>query len=262
MTVGGLLLDLEGVLYEGEVPLPGSDDALARLRSMALGMGFLTNTTTRPRRAIVARLAGMGFEVAAREVLSPAAAAARLLERDGVRRIHLAAPAELAEDFAAFEDTDSAPEAVVVGDLYRAFDWDRLNQMFHFVRAGARLVALHRNRFCRREGEIGLDVGPFVAALEYAARVEAEVVGKPAPAFFALALDSLGLAASRTIMVGDDLDADIGGAQAAGIRAVQVRTGKYTPRDSQRDDIVADAVIDSITDLPDLIERMQDAEPT
>lgn len=254
MTVHGVLLDLEGVLYEGDEAIAGARTALERLRAARLGLCFLTNTTTRPRREIAARLRDMGFALDETELFTPPLAAARLLSRDRVRRVHLAAPAGLAEDFAAFDLVDETPEAVVLGDLHTGFTWERLNGLFAMLRGGARLIALHRNRYCRRDGAIALDLGPFVAALEYAARVEAEVVGKPAAAFFALALAHLGVAAGAAVMVGDDIEADIGGARAAGIRAVQVETGKFTPADRERADIRVDGRIASIADLPDWIE--------
>ena len=95
-----------------------------------------------------------------------------------------------------------------------------------------------------------------MAALGYGAGVEAEIVGKPLPAFFELALDALGLEASEVLMVADDLDADIGGAKASGLRAVRVRTGKYTPCDERQGEIIPDAVIDSVNDLPGPLQRL------
>jgi len=80
------------------------------------------------------------------------------------------------------------------------------------------------------------------------------VVGKPTGTFFEMALADLGVGAEEALMVGDDIEADIGGAQTAGIRAVQVRTGKFTERDLDHGRVTPDARIDSIADLPALIE--------
>ncbi len=177
-------------------------------------------------------------------------AAARALEAEGLRKLHLAAAPSLAEDVAGFELVDEAPEAVVLGDLYRDFTWERLNQLFGFLRDGARLIALHKNRVSRRGTEIALDLGPFVAALEYASGREALVVGKPSRAFFELALADLELEAEAVAMVGDDIEADIGGAQAAGLRAIQVETGKFTPVDRDHPRIRPDLRVASIAALP------------
>lgn len=254
MRVKAMLLDLEGVLYEGDRPIEGATAAVARLRDMGLDLRYLTNTTTRSRAGVAERLARLGLTLGAETLFTPLAAARRLLIDRHARRIRLAAPPSAAEDFEGLELTTSGPvDAVVVGDLYKGFDWDLLNDLFVLLRGGARLVALHKNRYCRREDGIGLDVGPFVAALEYAANTEAVVVGKPSPDFFQLALDDIGVTAAETVMVGDDIDADIGGAQSAGMRAVQVRTGKYSEADLDHPSVRPDFLIDSIAALPDLV---------
>jgi phospholysine phosphohistidine inorganic pyrophosphate phosphatase len=252
----GLLLDLEGVLYQSGEPIAGAADAVRALAAAGLKIRYLTNTTTQPRRAIVGRLGSMGFSIDPWHVFTPSAAACRLLVQEHVRRVHLAAPVGLCEDFAAFELVDADPEAVVMGDLYEGFAWHRLNRLFHMLRDGARFIALHRNRFCRRESGISLDLGPFVAALEYAADVRAEVVGKPARAFFDLALDDLGLGPDEVVMVGDDIEADISGAQNAGLRAIQVETGKYTPRDREHSTVCPDLIIRSAANLPTAVGMM------
>jgi HAD superfamily hydrolase (TIGR01458 family) len=118
------------------------------------------------------------------------------------------------------------------------------------MQQGAVLVALHRNRYCRRDGQIALDLGPFVAALDYAAGTQAEVVGKPSPLFFHLALDDLGLSAEHVAMVGDDIEADIGGAMQVGMTTIQVMTGKFAPKDIDHPSIRPDHLIASAAELP------------
>ena len=257
MRVKAMLLDLEGVLYEGDKPIEGAAAAVAQLRDRGLELRYLTNTTTRSRAGVAERLAGLGLSLGPETLFTPLAAARRLLIDWDAHRIRLAAPEAAAADFGDLELADSGPvDAVVVGDLYKGFDWDLLNELFVLLRGGARLVALHKNRYCRREAGIGLDVGPFVAALEYAANTQAAVVGKPSPEFFQLALDDMGVTAGDAVMVGDDIDADIGGAQGAGLKAVQVRTGKYTEADLEHPTVRPDFRIDSVARLPDLIRDM------
>jgi len=254
MALRGLLLDLEGVLYQEDAAIPGAVEAVQVLQGRGLALRGLTNTTTRPRREIADRLARLGIPLGAEALFTPPVAAARALEAEGLRRLHLAAAPALALDFAGFELVDERPEAVVLGDLYLDFTWERLNRLFGFLRDGARLIALHKNRVSRRGAEIALDLGPFVAALEYASGREALVVGKPARAFFELALADLGLAAGAVAMVGDDIEADIGGAQAAGLVAIQVETGKFTAADRGHPRIRPDLRVASIAALPGLLE--------
>ncbi len=250
MAVRGVLLDLEGVLYHERRSIPGAIEAVRRLAERGLRLRFLTNTTTRPRREIVAQMSSMGFEVEPDQVFTPARAAVRLLTGEGACRLHLAAPAGLAQDFAGFDLVDDKPDAVIMGDLYTGYTWERLDGLFRMLLDGARLVALHRNRFCRRGADLALDLGPFVAALEYAAGTEALVVGKPAEAFFANAVADMGLERGEVVMVGDDIEADIGGALAAGLGALQVKTGKYSLRDEDHPQVRASGRLASIADIP------------
>ncbi len=250
MTLGGLLLDIEGVLMQGGAALPGGPETVATLTARGLPVRYLTNTTTRPRREIAAALADARFEASQAQVLSPASAAARLLHRQGLKRVHLATLPGLAEEFEGFDLVDDKANAVVVGDLHTGFSWARLNRLFELLVDGALLIALHKNRYCRRGETIGLDLGPFVAALEYATGAQATVVGKPARSFFEDGIASLGLAPTEILMVGDDIDADIAGALDVGLYALQVRTGKYRASDEEPSHPQPTARLDSIAELP------------
>jgi HAD superfamily hydrolase (TIGR01458 family) len=128
-----------------------------------------------------------------------------------------------------------------------------LNRAFRQLLAGAELIALQKNRYWLRDDGLCLDVGPFVAALEYAAGCEALVVGKPAGAFFDHVLDGLGVPAGAAVMVGDDIESDIGGALRAGLAAVLVRTGKYREEAVAASGIEPTAIVDSAADLPALL---------
>jgi HAD superfamily hydrolase (TIGR01458 family) len=120
---------------------------------------------------------------------------------------------------------------------------------------GAALIALQKNRYWETAGGLSLDAGPFVAALEYAIGRQAEVVGKPSPAFFELALGELRLPAERAAMVGDDVEADVGGAMEAGLAGILVRTGKYREDLVKESGIEPTATVDSVADVPELLSR-------
>jgi HAD superfamily hydrolase (TIGR01458 family) len=182
-------------------------------------------------------------------------AAAGWLRSTGVRRIHLLVSDSTRADFEDFDITEEEPDAVLVGDLGSGFTFERLNGAFRSLRAGARLVAIHRNRFWLPEEGPTLDAGPFVAALEYASRSEATLVGKPAPAFFDAASSLLGVPRDGLAVVGDDPETDMRGGRAAGLHTIQVRTGKFDeellmelPRAER-----PDSVVDSLADVPRLL---------
>ena len=121
------------------------------------------------------------------------------------------------------------------------------------VRGGAEIVALHKGRYWQTEHGLQVDIGVFVAGLEYATGKPATVIGKPSATFFRMGLKDLGVDPESVVMVGDDIEADVGGAQRAGVRGVLVRTGKYRPDDLERSDLAPDAVITSIADLVDCL---------
>lgn len=247
----GILFDLEGVLYQGGTPVPGAAETLDWTRGRGLKTRFLTNTTLRPRAAVWRRLQGMGLPVDADDIVTPAMAAVSLLRARGLRRVYLAAEPALAEDFDGFDLVDVRPDAVVMGDLDAGFDRARLSRLTGMLLDGAVLVALHKNRLSRPGGDLIIDLGPYVAALEYAAGVDAVVMGKPSADFFARVLADMGVSAAAAVMIGDDAESDVAGAQAAGLRAVQVMTGKYDPRTAGR--ATPDALIASVADLPGAI---------
>ncbi|MFQ5529353.1 MAG: TIGR01458 family HAD-type hydrolase [Gemmatimonadota bacterium] len=256
MDISGFLIDLDGTVYQGGRLIPGAVEAIEHLRANRMPILFTTNTSRKSRRDILASLAVLGFEAKREEVFSAPVAAAEWLVREGVERIQLLVPESTHDDFRRFTITDDDPEAVLVGDLGPAFTFERLNQAFGSLQAGSRLVAIHRNRYWIPEAGPTLDAGPFVAALEYGARVEATLVGKPSPAFFHTAAALTGADLERLAVVGDDVESDIKGARAAGLTAIQVRTGKFDgARDAHvPDDERAHRIIDSIRDLPGLLD--------
>jgi len=251
----GLLLDIDGVLHVGDEPIAGAIEALGELRAATAGVLLVTNTTSKPRRAIVERLRGMGFDVADDDVITPARMAVRRCRDRGHESVLMMIPDGLREDLADLREAgeDEVPGAVVLGDLGPGFTEATLNAAFRALIGGAELIALQHNRYWRSADGLVLDVGAYSAALEYAAGVEATVVGKPSARFFADALALLGVDAGSALMVGDDVEADVGGALDAGIEAVLVRTGKYREDAVRASGIEPTATIDSIAELRALL---------
>lgn len=244
-----LLLDLDGTLYVGDSPLPGAVDAVKALVDRGFPRRYLTNTTRFSRRTLAERLGSMGFPIALEEVFNAATAARRWLRERGMTRVALYVPAAALEDFAELEIVSEKPDAVVVGDLAAGWTFERMNAAFRQVLDGAALVALQKNRYWMTPDGLTMDAGPFVAALEYATGRRATVTGKPSPAFFQLAADSLSVPAARITVVGDDVETDVAGAQAAGMRGVLVRTGKFREAALVESGITPDRIAMSVGEL-------------
>jgi phospholysine phosphohistidine inorganic pyrophosphate phosphatase len=250
-----ILLDVEGVLYIQGDPIPGAPETLDRLRELCDGIRLVTNTSSISRKEVIARVRRAGFDVADEEVLTPAAMAVRYCREKGYKRVNLMVARSLREDLEEIDvvGTDQKADAIVLGDLGPMFSAETLSHAFRQMMDGAELIALQHNRYWKREDGLVLDVGAFSAALEYAAETEAVVVGKPSRDFFRMALADVGAEASRTVMVGDDIEGDVGGGLNAGIPSVLVRTGKYKAEKVAESGIEPVATIDSIVDLPDLL---------
>lgn len=248
----GLLLDLNGVFYVGDRLIEGASKTLAFLRDHEVPHRFVTNTTTHTREELANALQERGLSLRADEIISAPYAAVLQLRRMGSPVCRLLMDENLKREFAEFETDDANPEAIVVGDIGARWNYELINELFEQLCRGATLIALHKGRYWETERGLRVDVGAFVAALEYASGSEAIVVGKPAPAFFELALGELGMDAAEAAMIGDDIEADVGGAQAYGMKGILVQTGKFRPELVARSDVLPDLQMPSIADLPAL----------
>ncbi|MGK2956299.1 MAG: TIGR01458 family HAD-type hydrolase [Solirubrobacterales bacterium] len=253
---GALLLDIDGVLYVGGEPIPGAVEALKALRSEVGAIRLVTNTSSVSRQTVIDRVKGFGFDIEPHEVLTPAAMAVRYCRAKGYGKVNLMVAKSLREDLEEIDviGTDEQADAIVLGDLGSMFNSDTLNFAFRQLMNGADLIALQHNRYWRRaDDDLVLDVGAYAAALEYASGVEAIIVGKPSKEFFEMALADAGAEASDAVMVGDDIEGDVGGGLGDGIASILVRTGKFTEEKFSESEIEPTAVIDSIADLPALL---------
>jgi HAD superfamily hydrolase (TIGR01458 family) len=250
-AVSGLILDIDGTLLVGGRTVPGAPELLARCERLGIPYRLVTNTTRRSRASTAAALRAAGLAVEDARVLQPAVLARRRIVDSGRLRTGLLVPGEVREDFGGIQEDRHAPDWVVVGDLGRGFGFEPLNEAFRWLRGGARLLALHKNFFWQPSLEEGwvLDAGAFVVALEYASGVTADVVGKPSPEFFRLALRDMNLEPQQVLVVGDDVVNDGRGAAAVGCRTALVKTGKFTGLESELAGFEPDVVVDSVAQL-------------
>jgi HAD superfamily hydrolase (TIGR01458 family) len=245
--VRGILADMDGVWFVGDEPIPGAVAALARIRERNIPLRIISNTTRKTCEQLAAKMRAMGMHVEPHEVISTPRVAARWLHDHGVRSARLLVCDDIRGEFDGFAASDH-PDAIVIGDIGNAWSYDLMSELFHHVMDGARIVALHKGRYWQVEEGLKLDIGAFVAGLEYATGATATVIGKPSPEMFQAALRDLGMTPGDVVMIGDDARQDVGGAQKAGIRGVLVRTGKYRP-ELVTNDVRPDLVLDSIAVL-------------
>jgi HAD superfamily hydrolase (TIGR01458 family) len=250
-----LLFDLDGVLYQSDRVIDGAVETLRWCEQRGIPHLFVTNTSSKPRSALIDRLSSMGLSVSAEQIFTPPVAAYDYLTANDAMPLALFVREPTREDFEGLDiladDAEQGAGSVIIGDIGEAWDFPTLNRAFRLLMADPQpvLIALGMSRYAQGRDGLMLDVAPFIKALEHAADCEAVVMGKPANAFFDAAVRKLGTSAAEVVMIGDDIRGDVGGAQAAGLAGVLVRTGKFRPKDLEGE-VRPDAVLDSVADLP------------
>jgi len=252
----GLLIDIDGVLTVSWAPITGAQNALRTIREAAIPVVFVTNTTSMSRKSIARALNDAGLAVDEAEILTAPAMTAALLRRDYPQAVcRVVGAGDATDDLCGIPlaAEGEKPDVVVLGGGGPEFDYATMNQVFQLGASGTPVVAMHRNLFWSTNDGLQLDTGAFLAGIEQAAGIAAITAGKPSSACFFAALEFLALEPDDALMVGDDIDADVLGAQAVGIKAVLVRTGKFRAETLERADVTPDHIVDSFADIPALL---------
>ena len=271
--VRALLLDLDGVIVLAGEAIPGAAQALADLERRGMPYRIVTNTSAVSRRTLSRWSERLGAPIPPERfesALSASASWAARTLRD--QPLYVLASDDAKTEFAgqwllSHEEAGvhgATAAAVVIGDSPEEATFDNLNRAFRLVRGGAMLVGMHRNPWWLTPEGPTLDSGSFVVGLEFAAEVDARIIGKPSPAFFAQAVRDLrreagrGLARADIAMVGDDVRSDVGAAHRAGLRGVLVLSGKHGAADVEvaaqergghRPDAIAPSLLDVVMAL-------------
>jgi HAD superfamily hydrolase (TIGR01458 family) len=256
--MAAILLDVDGVLHVSGQPIPGAAEAVQRLRDAGHRLRFVTNATTRSKAQLASDLQSIGIALEPEEVQTTADAAVAALRGQRVLALVMHA---LVGDLEGVELVGENADAVLIGgaddsaETNLVFSYMNLARAFAELELGADLYCLHRNRWWQTQRGPLLDSGCYVAGLEYAAQIEATVLGKPSPAYFDAACLALDAEPSMAWMVGDDIETDVVGAHGVGMRAVLVRTGKFRPDAVEASRIKPDGIVSSIAHLPEWLEE-------
>jgi HAD superfamily hydrolase (TIGR01458 family) len=250
-TIRGILLDIDGVLHVSMQPIAGAADTLRWLDQHGYRTCFVTNTTTASRATLAQRLAAIGLPLTEQQLITaPVATANYIRQHYPGKRCWVLSKGDAEADFAGIDLVEANAEIVVIGGAEELLTYEAMNAAFRMLMDGAVLLAMHTNLYWRTSDGLRLDSGPYVHALELATGKQATVLGKPARPFFEQALQSIGVEAAEAIMVGDDLENDVRGAQQAGLRGILVCTGKHHADSPLLERIHPDAILPSIADLP------------
>ncbi len=253
-SIQGYLIDLDGVMYDEDELIEGAVEAIEYLNEKGIPHRFMTNTTAKPRQNLHKKMERLGIPARQDEIISPPSLAANYLRGQGNPSCYLAVQEETKIEFAEFRENETDPDFVIVGKIRDRWNYALMNQLFQMIVGGSKLIALHRDRYTQGAKGLDIEFGALIAGLEYSTSCKAMTIGKPERAFYRHAIDHIGLPPNRIAMIGDDFISDVQGAQNAGIKGIQVKTGKYREDLIARSPVTPDAIIPSIADLPQSIK--------
>lgn len=266
--IKNLILDMDGVLWRGETPVPGLVDFFAGLRAAAIGFVLATNNATKTAAMYTERLARFGVHVPPEHILTSAEATASYLAEHynpgspvyvvGAQGLH---DAMSAKGFLSVTPRDvraGATAAAVVVGLSPQVTYEELAMGSHLVHQGVPFIGTNPDVTFPSEMGPMPGAGALLAVISTATGIQPTIIGKPGPIVFREAVKRLGGDSAGVVMVGDRLSTDIYGAKAAGLRAILVLTGISTREEAAAGPIQPDYIFADITELAAFLTQ----EPT
>jgi len=245
-----LIIDMDGVLYRGDQPMPRLCEFLDFLRQRPVPFILATNNSTRTPQEYADKLAGMGVRVEPEEILVSGQATARYLAREYPRgtRVHVFGMPALRQALTdeGFVLADDEVEMVVVS-MDRAVTFEKLKRATLLIRRGARFIATNLDPTNPSEEGLIPGTGAMIAALAAASGVTPTAIGKPEPIMYQLAMEMMGACPETTAALGDRADTDILGGRRAGLFTICVLSGSSSRAEAEA--FGADMILDDIAHL-------------
>lgn len=276
--IRNLIIDMDGVLWHGERPMPNIGRCLADLQTLGINLVLASNNSTKTQAQLQDKLEHMHINLSPEQCLTSADATVSYLKRhyQDAKTAYVVGEDGLFEAVARAGFDTITPEAVshlatdnpealhtaadfVVGGLTRNLDFELLAMASLLIRAGVPFIATNADAsFPSERGQLP-GAGAVMALIEVASGVAPVVVGKPEPIIFQEALERLGADASNTAMIGDRLETDIVGAKRAGLTSILVLSGVSTEADIDTSGITPDYVFE---DMNAVLEAFRGARAT
>jgi 4-nitrophenyl phosphatase len=251
-TINGVILDMDGVLWRGDQPLPGIEDLFQFFHSHDIRFVLATNNSGKSPADYVGKLARMGISsIEEGQIVTSGIVAVSYLQThySAGSNIHVLGGDGLKEMIAraGYVLADDAPVVVVGIDV--ALTYDKLKRATLLIRKGAQFIGTNADVTIPVPEGLAPGAGSILAALRAATECEPIIMGKPNAPMFEAALDMLNTDAAHALMIGDRLQTDILGAQEVGLRAALVLTGVTSMDDLANSPVRPDAVYSGLPEL-------------
>ena len=254
MKKKGFLIDMDGVVYKGNEPIPGAVELINCLREKGFSFLFLNNNSQRTSRDVCYKLRKMGFHVNDEDIFTCAMATARYLaSRKEQGTAYVIGEGGLLTELhnIGYSIVDDHPDYVIIGEG-RTIMLESVDKAINMIMGGAKLIATNLDPNCPvGNGKYRAGCGAFVAMLEFATGKQAFSVGKPSPVMMRMARKILGLSTAETIMIGDTMGTDILGAGSMGFTTVLTLSGVTKEEDLDHYGYTPDFIIPSVKSLLD-----------
>ncbi len=249
-----LLIDLDGVLRINQQPAPLVENFMNYINKQKRPACILSNSTLSTAEDVAEFFSF--HEIDCKIPIMTAASSAAIYAKQNYHRVAVYCTDKIKRIFTEILDYNN-PEAVIIGDYGKKWDFKTLNEIYHKVKSGADFIAMHKKRVWETTQDgVLLDVGPFVAAIEYATGKKATVIGKPSQVYFKSALKLLRHSEdSKFIMIGDNIESDIKGAQSLGAKTILIYTGKTIDPVTEDSEIRPDFEAQTLDDVINILEK-------
>jgi NagD protein len=247
----GLLIDMDGVIYGGDILIPGADTFIARLLNENIPFTFMTNNSQRSPLEAVRKLRKLGIEVTENHIYTSAMATAKFL----ASQVPKGTAYVLGEGglISSLHDhgitlVDTEPDFVVLGEG-RNFTLEMVQRAVDMILAGAKFITTNRDPSPKKKGWNNLGIAATTAMIEEATGIKAFVVGKPGPVMMRSSRKHIGLETADTTVIGDTMDTDIQGGVQMGYRTILVLSGISKNEELRKYAFKPDLVVNSVSDI-------------
>lgn len=270
-NIRALIIDMDGVLWHGDQPMPGLTDFFQTLREQQIRFILATNNASLTQEQYVNKLALMGVQVNRDEILTSSMATALYLSQhnnpatsrvfvigeDGAKQPLLDHGFTLTELYELNDDKDHPNRGadIVVCGKDSTLSWDKLATATLNIRAGAQFIGTNADTTLPTERGLTHGNGAILAALQAATGITPTIIGKPEPIIYQQALALLGIDPEQTVAIGDRLETDILGAVRTGIRSLMVLSGVSSEEDFKTTDYQPTWVMPDIRDVTQALKN-------
>ncbi len=250
-----LLTDIDGTIYFKGKMIDGALECLRELKRKGVRIRYLTNTASKPVDNMLEKLRAFGIDAVPEEIFNPIRVAKAYFQKHAPETYYVMASADIQAEFQGPQWDDKIPTYVLLGDIQDVCSYHEINRVFQFIRNGSQLISTSYSPFYyHADGKVCVDTGAFARLFEFSLNIKAELVAKPSHLFFQMAQESTGLDKSECVVVGDDIDSDILGANTYGLFSALVRTGKYDADRVASSTVVPGEIIDSLAEAVHLFQ--------